>query len=213
MANTNNYPDWVLKYKSKGVYVIKKKDSYYLYRAHSQRIKGTNKVKRIFDGYIGRVTEEDGFIPVRDKIVGDILVFDFGMPAFLFALCMDIYKGFKKSHRTYADTIFVLAIAQTLHIEFDDIPSSALPLLFKNYSIKQCTKEEVTFQCSRCVSMIESYLKSKVDNDDLRLIYRLFPQVHLTFINDSYRLSSFGDDTIALLNKYHVEVTKYAKSI
>jgi len=56
------YPEWVLKHKTKGTYINCINGRYYLYGAHSERIPGTKKVKRIFDGYLGRITEEDGFI-------------------------------------------------------------------------------------------------------------------------------------------------------
>lgn len=44
---TAEYPDWVMKYKKKGTYINKNGDMYYLYAAHSERIKGTNKVKKM----------------------------------------------------------------------------------------------------------------------------------------------------------------------
>ena len=35
-----NYPEWVLKYKTKGYYVNKYKDHYRLYKGHCERING-----------------------------------------------------------------------------------------------------------------------------------------------------------------------------
>ncbi|MBO6215432.1 MAG: hypothetical protein J6N76_07840, partial [Lachnospiraceae bacterium] len=60
-----DYPEWVMKYKKKGTYINKVGDKYYLYAAHSERIKGTNKVRRVSDGYLGRITEKDGLIPAK----------------------------------------------------------------------------------------------------------------------------------------------------
>lgn len=211
MANSS-YPDWVLKYKSKGVYITKKKDAYYLYRAHSQRIKGTAKVNRIFDGYIGRVTEKDGFIPVKDKITGDIVVFDFGLTAFCYSLCFDIYKGFKSSHRSYADTIFASAIFHALNLDISLFPNDALSLLLPKHSIKHLDNPDIINQIDRCTSMILYYLDHKVDSDDLLLIKKLFPTIHVVYVNDSYRISSYTDNIQALLDKYHVEVTQYVKN-
>lgn len=210
--NNNSYPDWVLKHKTKGVYVLKKKDAYYLYRAHSQRIKGTNKVKRVFDGYIGRVTEEDGFIPVKDKITGDIKVFDFGLTVFCYSLCFDIYKGFKSSHRTFADTIFASAIFQALNFDISCFSMDALSLLLPKFSIKHLSKTDIITQIDRCTSMILYYLEHKVDADDLILIKKLFPSIHIVYVNDSYRVSSFDSQVQNLLDKYCVEVSHYVKS-
>lgn len=208
----NRYPDWVLKYKSKGIYVSKKKDTYYLYRAHSQRIKGTDKVKRIFDGYIGRVTEEDGFIPVKDKISSDITVFEFGLTAFCYSLCFDIYKGFKSSHRTYADTIYAFAIFHALHYDISLFSTDALSLLLPKYSMKHLTKPEIANQIDRCTSMIRYYLDHKVSPDDFLLIKQLFPTIHVVYINDSYRISSYTSKVQDLLDKYHVEVARYVEN-
>lgn len=60
-----SYPDWVLQHKKKGTYVNCVKGRYYLYAAHSERVPGTKKVKRICDGYLGRITEEAGFSRIK----------------------------------------------------------------------------------------------------------------------------------------------------
>ena len=52
-----DYPEWVLKHKKKGTYVNFQNGKYYLYAAHSERVPGTNKVKRVSDGYLGRISE------------------------------------------------------------------------------------------------------------------------------------------------------------
>ena len=72
------YPDWVLKHKIKGTYINRVDDKYYLYATHSERILGTKKVKRVSDGYLGRITEKDGLIPSKDKVSSDILVYEYG---------------------------------------------------------------------------------------------------------------------------------------
>lgn len=211
MANAN-YPDWVTKYKSKGVYVLKKRDAYYLYRAHSERVKGTSKVKRIFDGYIGKVTEVDGLIPVKDKISGDIIVFDFGLTVFCYSLCFDIYKGFKASHRSYADSIFAFAIFRSLSLDISTISNDALSLLLPRFSEKHLNKPDIIEQIERCTCMISYYLEHKVEPEDLILIKKLFPSIHVVYVNDSYRISSFHSSLHNLLDKYHVEVNQYVKS-
>jgi len=59
-----------MKYKSKGVYVNKVGDKYYLYLAHYVYDKKTKKNVRVSDGYLGCVTEKDDFIPAKDKVSG-----------------------------------------------------------------------------------------------------------------------------------------------
>jgi len=57
------YPDWLMKYKTKGIYVKKTKSGYSLYRGHSERIPGKNYPVFKCDEYLGIVTEKDGLIP------------------------------------------------------------------------------------------------------------------------------------------------------
>ena len=72
-----NYPEWVLKHKKKGTYINVANGKYYLYAAHSERVPGTSKVRRVCDGYLGRITEKEGLIPPRDKVKGEIIVYEY----------------------------------------------------------------------------------------------------------------------------------------
>jgi len=63
-----DYPDWVMKHKTKGTYInFVKPDKYYLYAAHSVRDKQSGRIIRVCDGYIGRITEKDGLILSKKK--------------------------------------------------------------------------------------------------------------------------------------------------
>jgi len=74
-----DYPEWVLAHKKKGTYINKVGDKYYLYAAHSERVKGTNKVKRISNGYLGRIAENEGLIPAIEKVKNSVSVYEFGL--------------------------------------------------------------------------------------------------------------------------------------
>ncbi len=117
------YPDWVLKHKSKGTYINCVGGKYYLYAAHSERIPGTKKVKRISDGYLGRITEQDGLIPSKDKVSSDILIYEYGLSCMILQLCENIYKGFKKTSPKNADHIMVSCI---LLLSFSICSSSSI---------------------------------------------------------------------------------------
>lgn len=62
-----DYPNWVLIHKKKGTYVNKVGDKYYLYAAHSERVKDSGKIRWNCDGYLGRITVKDGLIPAKNK--------------------------------------------------------------------------------------------------------------------------------------------------
>lgn len=67
MPRKANYPEWVTRHLKTGQYVNKKGDSYYIYSAHSERREGISHPVRVSDGYLGRITEKDGFIPAKKK--------------------------------------------------------------------------------------------------------------------------------------------------
>jgi len=102
-----NYPDWVLKHKKKGTYINYQNGKYYLYAAHSERVPGTNKVRRVSDGYLGRITEEGGFIPTKKKLAGPVYVYEYGLSETILSLCAKIRSGLKREFRANGD--FVMA--------------------------------------------------------------------------------------------------------
>lgn len=109
-----NYPDWVLKHKKKGTYINFQNGKYYLYAAHSERVPGTNRVRRVSDGYLGRITEEDGFIPARKKLSGPVHVYEYGLSETIISLCANIRAGLSREFRGGAD--FVMAGGAMLFI-------------------------------------------------------------------------------------------------
>lgn len=87
------YPPWVMKYKKKGMYVNKVNETTYrLYRGHSERVKGTNKVKRIVDEYIGTITESEGLKISQPKVKGETRVLSYGGHVFYLGIVEPIHK-------------------------------------------------------------------------------------------------------------------------
>lgn len=91
------YPAWVMEHKRKGMYVNKINESTYrIYRGHSERIKGTNKVRRVVDEYIGTITEKEGLIPTKPKIKGEVRTVRYGGYALLWWHCRPQLEGILK---------------------------------------------------------------------------------------------------------------------
>ena len=59
----NEYPEWVEKYRAKGRTIRKTKDGYALYHVTSEYRRG--QAPRQIQEYLGKITEEDGFVPKR----------------------------------------------------------------------------------------------------------------------------------------------------
>ena len=102
-----DYPDWVLRHKKKGTYINIQNGKYYLYAAHSERVPGTGKVRRVSDGYLGRITEGDGLIPPRRKLGMPVRVFEYGLSDTILSLCAGARTALGREFRANAD--FVMA--------------------------------------------------------------------------------------------------------
>lgn len=197
-----NYPDWVMKYKSKGVYVNKVGDKYYLYRAHCVYDKKTGKNVRVSDGYIGRVTEDDGFIPVKDKVTGDIFVYEFGLYYFISLLLKDVYASFVKNKKK--DSIMSLGIMK--YLGCSNYFNTALFRIYKKTDIGCFDDDEVVSEASRVSSMIDHFITTRITHDDWQYLLETLPTIHLVAVNNKYYISSFSDELKEILNKYHMEV-------
>ncbi len=91
------YPDWVMQHKTKGLYVNKvNEETYRLYRGHSQRIPGTNKVKRIVDEYIGTITKSEGLKRTQPKVKGSVRVLRYGRSCVLSQLMPQYTRQLKQ---------------------------------------------------------------------------------------------------------------------
>lgn len=198
----SNYPDWVLKYKSKGVYVNKVGDTYYLYRAHCVYDKTTKKNKRVSDGYIGRVTEKDGFIPVKDSVKGDVIVYEYGLFIFLSSLLKDVYKSLNKNR--YRDSIMSLAIMN--YLDFSSYCDSGLFNIYRKCKTEHFNSESVIVEAVRVCHMLEHFISTRVDHDDWIYLQTALPSIHLVKVNDKHYVSSYSSELKNILNKYHVEV-------
>jgi hypothetical protein len=183
-----DYPKWVLKYKKKGTYVNRVKDTYYLYAAHSERIPGTSKVRRVSDGYLGRITEKDGFIPAKDKVAGEVLVYEYGLHMTALNLADDIHKGLHKEFGRIADHIIVMGILLATGglADPDHYKASYLSVVFPDIDItSELTQKQLT-GVERCRRMIADKLVGVVVSP------RLFSQltcVHAVIVNKKTYLS------------------------
>lgn len=154
-----NYPEWVLAHKQKGTYLNVVNGKYYLYAAHSERIPGTGKVRRISDGYIGRITEKDGLIPARDNLAGGVAVYEYGLCMAFLALCGDVLKGLRREFRSATEKVFIAGILSAAYggCGDDEYRWSYLSVKYPDISYKNLTdKQRVGAQ--RCARMAADIL-------------------------------------------------------
>lgn len=200
-----NYPDWVLKHKTKGTYINKVGEKYYLYAAHSERIKGTNKVKRICDGYIGRITQEEGLIPSKAKKITSPTSFELGN-SYVILTCTDkIWKGFQHSFPKNGTLIYVCSV---LHVIYgyatqELLEHSYLCILFDSISIPENMPSNLQTAIHRGTRMITDILTTTF-GDDLVLLQAHLRNVHLIFVNHNYYCYGLSPSIVTLSDTYHI---------
>jgi hypothetical protein len=195
------YPDWVLKHKKKGTYVNCVKDRYYLYAAHSERIPGTKKVKRICDGYLGRITEEEGFISVKDKVSTDILVYEFGFSCFMLEFCKE-ELAVPGGEGNLIGVAMLLAI---LYGEYNDrtFSRSYMSVLFPDIDFTKPPDQVVSTQISKGIDRIRGCL-DKLSVEDQAVVFNELPYVYKIKLNDRWYPSKLKDIVRIFIEKYHL---------
>jgi hypothetical protein len=161
------YPEWVMPHKKKGTYVNRVGDTYYLYAAHSERVKGTDKVRRVSDGYLGRITEKDGFIPAKRKLSSEVRAHEYGLSWAVVSSCGKIRSGLRREFRANADAVFAAGALLFMHGEArpDLLEASGLPLLLTDLCGTQRLTDKQRTGAERANRMIADTLKKRFGAD------------------------------------------------
>jgi hypothetical protein len=170
-------------HKKKGTYVNRVGDTYYLYAAHSERVKGTNKVRRVSDGYLGRITQRDGFIPAKRKLSSEVRVYEYGLSWVIVTSCRKIRSGLRREFRENADTVFATGMLLFMHgVTHPDLfEASGLSLLLPaSGDVEHLTDKQQT-GAERTNRMIADTLKERfgTDYEDALTLLPLVKFVHM----------------------------------
>lgn len=204
-----NYPDWVMKYKDKGTFINYSNGKYYLYSAHSERVPGTDKVKRIYDEYLGRITEEKGLIPPKDKVSGEVFVLEYGLSATIISLCKDIYSGFRRNFKDRADFVMVCSILSVIYGKYSEeiFKLSYLSIRFPDVDFsKDPTANQLT-AIERGTRMINDTLFERFKSDKQDILLH-FQHVYKVKINNRFYISNKSNMVENLTKKYNIEWEK-----
>jgi hypothetical protein len=190
-----DYPDWVMAHKKKGTYINYVDGRYYLYAAHSERIQGTKKVRRVSDGYIGRITEEDGLIPARDKVVGDVFVYEYGLSAAVIWLCGNIHKGLSREFRGAADRVFVMGALLALYGSHDmeTYDSSYLSIEYPGLDMEKPPTIKQATAIERCRRMVMDVM-GKLFGEGLGAASLRLARVYKIKINGRFYMSHISEN-------------------
>ncbi|MDO4272009.1 MAG: hypothetical protein Q4C83_03460 [Candidatus Saccharibacteria bacterium] len=198
-----DYPDWVLKHKTKGTYINKVGDKYYLYAAHSERVPGTKKVKRVFDGYLGRITKEQGLIPPKDPFPESFFTYEFGLSSLILTLCANIHKGFRRSFVVYGDFIMAASILSYIYgcYSLELFQHSWLSLRFPQLQFPPSLTSQQVNGISRGVRMIADTMQHTF-GEDLNQVKASFSLITLVSSNKKLHCCQLPASVEAFVKQY-----------
>lgn len=202
----SDYPDWVLAHKVKGTYVNKVGEKYYLYAAHSERVPGTKKVRRVCDGYLGRITQEKGLIPPKDKLPKAIRSYEYGLSSLILSVCSNIHKGLRRSFVINGDFIMAASILSYLYGFYSDelFLHSWLSLHFPQVQFPGTLTPQQKCGIERGTSMIADTMARKF-GEDLARVRASFSQVTLFSAGGQLRCCEIPDSVIGFINQYALD--------
>jgi len=201
-----DYPSWVNKYKEKGTYINRVGNKYYLYAAHSERIKGTNKVRRISDGYLGRITEKDGLIPPKDKITTPIKSYEFGLSFAIISCTSNVHTGLRRTFAKYGDLIYSCSILTFIYGFHDRelFENSYVNLHFNTVVYPEIFTAPQVAGIERGWRMV-SDTTSRYFGEDLPLMKAYLSNVHILDINKKLYISEVSANIQAFLEKHMID--------
>lgn len=211
MSRRAEYPEWVAKHLTKGVYVNKVGDKYYLYKARTEKIPGTSQSRRINDGYLGRVSEKEGFVPAKKKdYVATTL--DYAVPFAVDSCCQMIREGLRRTYKTNGSVVYVCSVLSFLYGVFapELYEGSWLSLQYPGLHVPRTPTDTLLKAIDRGTRMIQDSVL-KAYGDDWQLIRATFAPVVLICIDGRIFLPSLSAPCTALADKYHLNLAPVQK--
>ena len=206
-----NYPDWVMKHKTKGRYInFVPPDKYYLYEAHSVRDKETGKIIRICDGYLGRITETDGLILSKKKRPPEdhsVHTLEYGFSYVIRRTTDRIRSALCSSYHKNGTIIYALSILNYMYGFYDEslFRQSYLSVIFPDAEYPSSLSASFTAAVERGTRMISEIMNDHF-HDSLSNVRAYSSSVAVIQTDNSYSLPDIPDHTKALLQKYRIRL-------
>lgn len=202
-----DYPEWVMAHKAKGTYINKVGDKYYLYAAHSERVKGTDKVRRVCDGYLGRITEKDGLIAPRRRVKSTPRVYEYGLCISILGISKSMYSGFRRSFKDNGDFVFISSLLQFIFGDTGKLlfQSSYLCILFPDADLDKVASSVQKTGIERGVRMIETTLLNAW-GDEYKSLCTLLRTIHMVGVEDAFYRSAIPEGLRLRLLEHNIEL-------
>ncbi len=200
-----DYPDWVMKYKTKGIYIKKTKNGYSLYRGHSERVEGKKYPVLKCDEYLGLVTEEDGLIPSKPPVKPGVMVKTYGVE-YIAENCSSVLRLPLKNKGQDDVLLYSHALLSLWREDNPELYSaSILSLWFGdiNYKRKLLYEEEETVV--RLRKQIKAKLEKVLEKDTVEAL-NLLGAVYAVFVNERWVLSETTSRLDEILRAHKLEL-------
>jgi hypothetical protein len=196
-------PDWVLKYKTKGIYVKKTKTGYALYRGHSERVAGKSYPVFHCDEYLGIVTEKDGLIPSKPPVKPGIKVFRYGFYRIAESKCSVLRRNPKKLSMN-VDLLFAKAVlgldGRENQVGYE---GSWLSILLPGLDLNKSLSEEENHFLPTLRRQLETKLNDSLGSDKDEIL-TLSSNLYAVYVNGDWHLSEQSTRLKALAEKHAI---------
>ena len=169
MANKKNvYPDWVEKYRTKGITIRKTKYGYGLYKCTSVYEKGRKYPKSIQE-FLGMVYEDKGFVPKSEKKeYKEPLYVEYGLSAFIMN---NFRRTLDRASYDRNQDIIRLGIIKYIFGSFDRRLLDSSYLTCHDEKLKDYAAKANRNRIDRVSSNIDKAFKERIrDEDDLNVL-------------------------------------------
>lgn len=201
-----NYPEWLLKYKSKGIYAKKVKEGYALYRGHSERVEGKNYPVFRCDEYLGIVTEEKGLITPTPSVRPGVEVLRLGLYAVSWPICQKLLRYYRQQ-KMAAELMFVHAL---LRVEWLDTPDgyrgSWLSRAFPDIDIERPLEKNEASIVERMTKQIRAKIRSKFGEENGNRIIAQALNVYAVHVNGQWVVSRLPEELETLLREKWMKI-------
>lgn len=198
-----SYPDWVMKHKGKGLYVNKVNDeTYRLYRGHSQRVPGTNTVKRIVDEYIGTITKSEGLKKTQPKIKGPVRVLRYGRSCLLAQLMSHSLRHLQKQMGSKGEAAYVWGVLLSQYGESAGTWYRH-DWLSVQYPGLECSDASVLQESRRLSVKLEDKLNQRFGDDRTR-VEELADRIYRVYVNGQWVTSEIEPEAVQAARRYAI---------
>lgn len=174
MKQKYKLPEWASIHKEKGKSIKVRGDKYYIFEEKCVYDKNRKNKNYTKSTYLGRITKEEGFIPVKPskKIKPETYVSkQYGAYAVIIKYCDDILERLQLEFGHYGKLIFTIAslraIEKTPYCDLEDAYSGSYFSVFhKALSMSKSSLSKFLQDLSKHKDKFKEYMKKDIDNDD-----------------------------------------------